>query len=712
MRKSIMLFEEKLYSRQRQSRDRALPFKAMASKRGSSEVDASEKGKSSGKTGRSLSRPRKTGASSRSLSRSRKVEGRKLDGSDKSPTAADAKADRKKMARSVGINSNVRQSFKVPKQSSLPGDEKEAKPFIKKKEDDPRFQKKLSRSTGFELEPLSPKPGLGSRKKSQDDLSLLVKRGSRTLNNSFTDMYSSTDLVAELRKSADCKEKSDKKLDAKDKSDRKPENKEKSDRQPRPKFTRRFSDDVAKSIQTPKRPTLRRQSMDESTLELFGSKKLTLKKVASEASLTKIIEKNDRSGDSGDALGAFTTWGGRGNKGSAAMKKSFTSSDGGVSDKDKSTKETANRKKSTEIQSSSDANKKKELAAQQSKKGTESTGSIKVGVKKKSVRKPNETATPVAASAIAVVQETGKGIRVSRLTICAVCIMYVVSLGLVGVLGFWLHMIIFPSDQNQVFVPTGGDSVNQKATVDDEVSVSIEAAVDSPTFAPSTGEPSVTALPTTTTQAPTVAPVPIKPSKQQSVEIKNPPADSITPTITAKPTSSSSPSTLTPSGLPSNVPSTSGPTLSPSTVEPTLSQYPSSIPSMSPSISDMPSLTPTGIPRCPDELLKTADLGADSLITMRYEVVPLSLDDPHGGLFCVSIEYEGNAGWIGFAVSGASRDPAFGRKEAIIGIPGVTTLVAVAPPGADVAVGQQVGTGMLDGPTLVNPGKYEIPAGK
>jgi nitrate reductase NapE component len=393
------------------------------------------------------------------------------------------------------------------------------------------------------------------------------------------------------------------------------------------------------------------------------------------------------------------------------MKKSFTSSDGGVSDKDKSTKETANRKKSTEIQSLSDANKKKELAAQQSKKGTESTGSIEVGDKKKSVRKPNETATPVAASAIAVVQETGKGIRVSRLTICAVCIMYVVSLGLVGVLGFWLHMIIFPSDQNQVFVPTGGDSVNQKATVDDEVSVSIEAAVDSPTFAPSTGEPSVTALPTTTTQAPTVAPVPIKPSKQQSVEIKNPPADSITPTITAKPTSSSSPSTLTPSGLPSNVPSTSGPTLSPSTVEPTLSQYPSSIPSMSPSISDMPSLTPTGIPRCPDELLKTADLGADSLITMRYEVVPLSLDDPHGGLFCVSIEYEGNAGWIGFAVSGASRDPAFGRKEAIIGIPGVTTLVAVAPPGADVAVGQQVGTGMLDGPTLVNPGKYEIPAG-
>jgi hypothetical protein len=102
-----------------------------------------------------------------------------------------------------------------------------------------------------------------------------------------------------------------------------------------------------------------------------------------------------------------------------------------------------------------------------------------------------------------------------------------------------------------------------------------------------------------------------KPSKQQSVEIKNPPADSITPTITAKPSSSFSPSTLT-----------------------------------------------------------------------------------------------------GFAVSGASRDPAFGRNEAIIGIPGVTTLVAVAPPGTDVAVGQQVGTGMQDGPTLVNPGKYEIPAGK
>lgn len=96
---------------------------------------------------------------------------------------------------------------------------------------------------------------------------------------------------------------------------------------------------------------------------------------------------------------------------------------------------------------------------------------------------------------------------------------------------------------------------------------------------------------------------------------------------------------------------------------------------------------------------------------MRYEVVPFPPSDPAGGLFCVSIEYEGNAGWIGFAVSGASRDPAFGRKEAIIGIPGVSTTVAVAPPGSDVAVGQQVGTMVMDGPVLINPGKYEIPAG-
>jgi hypothetical protein len=97
---------------------------------------------------------------------------------------------------------------------------------------------------------------------------------------------------------------------------------------------------------------------------------------------------------------------------------------------------------------------------------------------------------------------------------------------------------------------------------------------------------------------------------------------------------------------------------------------------------------------------------------MRYEVIPLPLSDPHGGLFCVSIEYVGNAGWIGFAVSGASRDPSFGRKEAIIGLPGVTTSVAVASPEADVAVGQQVGTELADGPMLINPGKYEIPAGK
>jgi hypothetical protein len=96
---------------------------------------------------------------------------------------------------------------------------------------------------------------------------------------------------------------------------------------------------------------------------------------------------------------------------------------------------------------------------------------------------------------------------------------------------------------------------------------------------------------------------------------------------------------------------------------------------------------------------------------MRYEIIPLPPSDPYGGLFCVSIEFEGNAGWLGFAVSGASRDPAFGRKEAIIGIPGVSTLVAVADPSKYASVGQQVGTGIIDGPALINPGKYEIPAG-
>jgi len=97
---------------------------------------------------------------------------------------------------------------------------------------------------------------------------------------------------------------------------------------------------------------------------------------------------------------------------------------------------------------------------------------------------------------------------------------------------------------------------------------------------------------------------------------------------------------------------------------------------------------------------------------MRYEVIiyPGDTKDGLGGLLCVSLEYTGGAaGWIGLAFSEASRAPQFGRKEAIIGIPGVQTSVAVDADGG-ASLGQQ-NVELKDGPEFVNPAKYVIPAG-
>lgn len=96
---------------------------------------------------------------------------------------------------------------------------------------------------------------------------------------------------------------------------------------------------------------------------------------------------------------------------------------------------------------------------------------------------------------------------------------------------------------------------------------------------------------------------------------------------------------------------------------------------------------------------------------MRYEVVLYQDDtnDDLGGLLCISLEYTGAAGWIGLSFSEATRNPQFGRKEAIIGIPGVKTSVAVATEGS-ASLGQQ-NHALEGGPVFVNPGKYEIPAG-
>jgi len=94
---------------------------------------------------------------------------------------------------------------------------------------------------------------------------------------------------------------------------------------------------------------------------------------------------------------------------------------------------------------------------------------------------------------------------------------------------------------------------------------------------------------------------------------------------------------------------------------------------------------------------------------MKYEIVLHDKSDL-GGLLCVSLEYAGAAGWIGIALSNATRDPRFGRKEAIIGIPGIGKSMAVRAQGSGARVGQQI-FALDGGPAFANPGKYDIPAG-
>mmetsp|Transcript_34799 Transcript_34799/g.62649 ORF Transcript_34799/g.62649 Transcript_34799/m.62649 type:complete len:271 (-) Transcript_34799:692-1504(-) len=153
---------------------------------------------------------------------------------------------------------------------------------------------------------------------------------------------------------------------------------------------------------------------------------------------------------------------------------------------------------------------------------------------------------------------------------------------------------------------------------------------------------------------------------------------------------------MQPSSAPSYLPS-----LSPTS----LSMQPSSAPSY------LPSFSPTSRPECPEQLLKFTTLDDDGLLTLRYEVVHYEGDmfDDLGGLLCISLEYTGTAGWIGLAFSEATRNPQFGRKEAIIGIPGIKTSVTVATDGS-ASLGQQI-YALEGGPVFRNPGKYEIPAG-
>jgi len=81
-----------------------------------------------------------------------------------------------------------------------------------------------------------------------------------------------------------------------------------------------------------------------------------------------------------------------------------------------------------------------------------------------------------------------------------------------------------------------------------------------------------------------------------------------------------------------------------------------------------------------------------------------------GGLLCATLDYTGTAGWMGVAFSEAFRNPKFGRKEAIIGIPGMPLSVAVGKDDG-VGLGQQLGGSVPGSPPFRNPAKYLIEAG-
>lgn len=257
---------------------------------------------------------------------------------------------------------------------------------------------------------------------------------------------------------------------------------------------------------------------------------------------------------------------------------------------------------------------------------------------------------------------------ISPLAICSMCLCYTLSLVLCVGLGFFLHMTFFsemtPSSGNQsYYTPESGREREHIST--------------GPSHRPS-HDPNQN---TTSNDA----------------------------TLATKLSPSSMASSLLPSTRPSSIPTTSPPSSTPS-FDPTPTPSFSNRPTLHPT--DSPSSSPTGIPGCPDTLLNWVTLDEDNLI-LKYEVVvyqgAMSLE-LGGGLLCVSLEYEGPAGWIGLAFSEASRDPQFGLKEAIIGIPGLPNSVAVAEDGS-ASLGQQSNVALEDGPAFINPAKYLIPAG-
>jgi hypothetical protein len=332
-------------------------------------------------------------------------------------------------------------------------------------------------------------------------------------------------------------------------------------------------------------------------------------------------------------------------------------------------------------------------------KASERYSRLQSSVNKSFRRKTKSSSAPVAAAATVAsgeaVEEVGlekkrSGFYISLFMMSVMCFCYLISLITVCILGFWLHMEFFAYKETGTTVNANVDVSKGTSPGDSGAGLMIR-----PSLRPS--------LPTSSIN---LQPIPSDGGLVTKGQV------SVSPTAKFSGYPSSIPSTII-SGSPSYIPTSSPyPTSHPSTPPSNLA---SESPSMEPTTlrSESPSLSPTVLGQCPEKLSRSMPFISDTSLTLYYETL-IYRDHPTGGLLCASLEYSGVAGWIGIAFSTAGRNPQFGRREAIIGIPGVESSVAVSSGNATSQAldpsGDQINA-VAEGPIFYNPAKYEIPAG-
>lgn len=280
-----------------------------------------------------------------------------------------------------------------------------------------------------------------------------------------------------------------------------------------------------------------------------------------------------------------------------------------------------------------------------------------------------------------------RGCYVSRFMMTVMCFCYLFSLIGVFAVGFWTHMEFFAYKDTKTTV--NQNTGFRQDSYENSTSM-LRPSSSSSAFNPS-GSADVNLQP-----FPTDGGMGTKVSQIPAVASNNP-SSNPTPIVSGVPS-------LTPTLSP--YPTTT-PSISPSNVS---SESPSSEPTVT--RSESPSQSPTILEECPETLSRSMPFISDTDLTLYYETV-IYRDHPTGGLLCASLEYSGSAGWIGIAFSTAGRNPQFGRREAIIGMPGVESAVAVSAQNVTSSALNPSGNqnNFEGGPSFVNPGKYDIRAG-